>query len=156
MALAMTREMMRRVLNAARDHTASGNFDGPLYGSKVLLFTDPALTPGPDTVLADLTEPAYTGYARVALTWGAPHVEDGPTYEVSTGLSEFAPTDNLGTPAVVYGYGVVDSTASPNTLLLFAELFPAPISLATTDDYLGIVNQFRIGGAEYGTAVLVQ
>lgn len=152
--IVVVREMLRRLLNAARNHTASGNFDGPLRGSWVGLFTDAAPGLNVDTLLADLTEADFAGYGKVALTWGPPHVEGDSAYAVATGLSTFAPSDAV-TPNVCYGYFVVDSTGPPG-LLLFAEMFPQPISMGNAEAYLGIVNQFKVGDpANYGAADLV-
>lgn len=114
---------------------------GPLNGAKVRLFKND-ISPGPDTVLANLVTADYGGYAdSPAVVWSAGDT-DFDDRAVLVGASQnFAPTDSV-TPNTIYGYCIMDSTS---TNLLFAERFPNSVDLTSPADILVIVPMFRAG-----------
>lgn len=126
--------------------TAITGGGGVLNGALVGLFkSNTVLTP--DTVLADLTEADFTGYAQsAAVTWGSPGYDVNKVPEVLGDMKVF----NSGTPItitnVVYGYFVVDGAG---TTLLYAEKFATPASVINADQMLAVVP--RVQGGSYSS-----
>ncbi len=88
-------------------------------------------TPDDDTVIGDLTEASFTGYATKVLTragWGAPGTAGGITSSVYA-QQQF---DNTGGPTeTVYGYYV---TATDGGELLWLERLDDPRVVASGDN----------------------
>lgn len=80
------------------------NDGGPFFECSVGLFTN-EVEPGPNTVLADITPPAWTGYAATGALWGA------------------AQLDGLGGAAVLSASLVFTSGANADTLVRGYYLF---------------------------------
>lgn len=124
---------------------------GALNGAKVILFTN-AVTLTKLTTLADLTQPTYTGYAAVAITWGVA-VRDAAGDIVT--LSQAIPVQ-MGAPTdpdtKIKGYAVENSGA---TELLFAEVFPQQLDLVDDLTYYEIVVPFAPGKPQGKTAIVV-
>ena len=84
-----------------------------------------------DTELADLVRADYAGYAPVPLvraSWNVPTDVGGVAQTFwGAGFVSFAPTSGTQT---VYGYMVTDPSDS---LLLWLERFPSPISISTVN-----------------------
>lgn len=150
--LTLTRYAMQQVLTDLNTHVASGNYDGVLRGAKMLLYT--AVTGGEtvDSVLADVTECDFTGYAQQAVTWAGPYASMGSGYELVGSLTNWSPSDGV-TPNVALGWGLVDSGG---THLLALERFDNPVSLIDAFSYLGVVPKFTYTGADAGTGEVVQ
>jgi len=94
-------------------------------GKTLRLYTAIASTLSPATVLADLTEATFTGYAGVSLSAAfaaQTKIIDGQ-YGISTGNLSFACTG--GSPQTVIGYYVSDGTG-----VIFAEQFPAGVVMS--------------------------
>lgn len=125
------------VAAAVINHTVAGNFDGPIYGSKMGLFTN-SPTLSRLSVLADLTIATYTGYALQALTWsGAQRKPDG-SIQNETGLMTFQPSDAV-TPNTITGYFVQSLSGSH---LLWASMFDSPVPLPDALSALGLIDFF--------------
>lgn len=76
----------------------------PWAGAEMGLFTN-ALDPSDRTVLADLTEATFDGYARAPITWGTPYI-DGTGQVIFEGNNcEFLCT--AGTGEILEGYFVI-------------------------------------------------
>ena len=88
---------------------------------KYHLFTNNAM-PGPATVLADLTEASFPGYASVTVTsggWTSSGVSGHVGYKIAPAITF---TNSSGSSVSVYGFFVTDSTG---TILLAAARFDA-------------------------------
>lgn len=96
---------------------------GKLNGVKIGLYTN-NVTWNKNTVLTDVTECTFTGYAKVAVTWTTPFRATDGTYRVSSGLNVFQPTAASTETAV--GYFITDTAG---TVLLGGDAFPAPVPL---------------------------
>lgn len=107
---------------------------GTLHGALVGLYVN-NIAPDKANVLGDFTEPIYTGYARVTLTWGAGYRSSDGSYRQEGGLAQFAATDDAH-PTTVYGYFVV---AVDGTTLLGAEQLASPIDLPDDLTLLNLV-----------------
>jgi len=109
--------------------------DPLLVGAKVGLFSgSPNLTVA--TVIGDLTEAVYTGYARQSLgTLSAQYTDDNGDEQRDSALLTFAPSGST-TGDVITGWFLVDSGG---TMLLGAEYLDSPKTMSGADDHLPIV-----------------
>lgn len=105
---------------AAAQTAVGGQLTGALLG----LITN-AVSWGKGTVVADLVEPIYTGYARVAITWSAVFQAPDGTYRKASQLVVFQPAD-AAHPQNITGYFIV---AVDGTTLLGGENYASPIPL---------------------------
>lgn len=129
---------------------AAAGVAGPLNASKMVLFINsPGLNKA--TVLADLTQPTYTGYAASALTWSTPIRNGQNRIATHTGLIPWVMGDDL-LPTTVNGYGITDSAG---TALLAAEYFPSPVGLVDTLSFLGVVSEWISDNASPGQCSVV-
>lgn len=124
--------------------------DGVLKGAKVGLFVNtPSLSQG--TVIGDLTEPTFAGYAQQAVTWSGPFQQPDLSWADQGGLYTFQATDDL-TPTVVTGVFLVDSAG---THLIAAELLAPPIALPSSAQALLVSPQIASGNATWGANAIV-
>lgn len=113
---------------------------GTLSPTYHLYVTPATLTPA--TILADLTEASWPGYAAVAVTkWSPPEQAAPPA--ISRGDPVTWTRGNGGQPAEVYGYYVTDGPAGP---LLWAEASPTgALPMIQATDTVTIVPEFSLG-----------
>lgn len=86
-----------------------------------LLFVN-NITPNRSTLLTDLVEPTWSGYARRGLTasvWTTP-VQDGDFVVSTWGVDGFTYTNTDASPTTVYGWAIWDSGLGQ---LVFAQRF---------------------------------
>lgn len=118
--------------------------DPPLKTTKQALFTNnPPI--GPGTVWGDLTEAAYSGYAKSAtIVWTAAINEaDGSVTNMSPGhLFKLASADPLVTETIT-GVALVDTSTPPKLLAL--AVFDEPIPLANVGDGFLSILQLNTG-----------
>jgi len=98
---------------------------------------------GRSTVLSNLTEANFTGYAAVAsYTWSTPYVDvDGSALAIGADEAFIA---TAATPSnQVYGYYFTDSGA---TMLLAAYAFAAPVAIAGIGQAVTVVPFMRYSG----------
>jgi hypothetical protein len=99
---------------------------------KVRLFSNNLTAFTKATVLGDLTEASFTGYAAASPTWSAPALSSG----VAQTLGGTAPFTYTGVSStVVYGYYLTDSAG---TKFYGGNLFPAPQTLDTVTTTLSM------------------
>jgi len=114
----------------------------PWSNAKVGLFTNSTgITFA--TVLADLTEPTFAGYARAVLSNlnAGPYAEaDGNGWYAISGVIGWNPSADPASPETCYGFFVVDNAG---TNLLAAGLFPAPFTFRTAADLLTAILLLR-------------
>jgi len=114
---------------------------GKLNGGKIRLFQN-NVTPGPDTVLADLTVATFDGYAdSPAVVWG------GGDTDVEDRAVLIAPSITFSPTGAVIGNTIhwwAFFSLAPDTLVC-AERLPNPVVLAGPGDALVIVPMFRAG-----------
>lgn len=105
-------------------------------GGKIGLFVNNA-TIGPDTVLADLVEATFPGYAQVAIgTLSPPYIDPGSNQMVIDGANATFIAGAGMTPVTVYGAFIVDTGG---TILLGVEKFASPVLLTEVGQGLGYV-----------------
>jgi len=124
---------------------------GPFAGALLGLFTN-NITPTRSTILADLVEAAYAGYARQAGVYSVPgRDQNGNIGSFTTRLI----WQETGGPTAVNVYGIflVDSTGM---ILYGAELFDTPITLTTLLDYIATVTEFLGTGSGTGFTTVVE
>lgn len=144
-----TNAFLQACINALKANPAAV---GPLDGTKIGLFTAVAGGLTPDTVIADLTLATYTGYAAQAMTWSAVFADPDGSFATDSGLHVFQPTDAV-TPNVVSGYHV---TNTAGTVLLFAEMFAAPISLPNAFSAVRIVAHVELPDIDESAGTVIQ
>lgn len=96
-----------------------GVSDGQLGGGSIRLFTND-FVPGPNTVLADITEATFSGYAAVVTAnWGQPFLNPQGFVEVDAPSAQF---NHNGGAIVesVFGYYVTDAGGALVTVERFA------------------------------------
>jgi hypothetical protein len=105
---------------------------------------------------ADVTEPAYNGYARHALIWGAVGTDSTGRPSVSSGSVAFAPTDNLSSVGV-QGIAIYDAATGGN--LLGVALLPQKFTFHQVADVLNVVITVSLtsaSGVDYGSATAIR
>lgn len=133
---------------------AAGAVAGPLHGAYLGLFISPTPILTPASVMADIAEATYTGYARQALVWGSPYISAaGPEALDATGLI-FQPTDAV-TPNTALGMFLADAATVGN--LIASVRFPPPgVPLPDQFHALQIVGRALLDfNANWGDATLV-
>jgi hypothetical protein len=134
---------------AANDHTVSGSFSGPLFGSKMGLFTN-NIVPTGATLKSDLVLFVTTATPEVAVTWGAAYRRQEGGICTNTGLVLWQL--NANTPTLIYGYYIVDTTGA---FLYITELFPGgPIQLVDETSAIQVASETAFGGPDDGTCIL--
>lgn len=95
-------------------------FKGKLFKNDV--------TPTVATILANLTVADFSGYANATLAWGTPFINGSDKGEIDA--TQLTWTHNGGgTSNTIYGFYVVNAA---ETILIYAERFPAPILMGTS------------------------
>ncbi len=148
-----TRAFWSAMLAALFQHVVAGNYSGPLYGAYVMLFTNtPQLSP--DSVLADLTETVYTGYARQAVgAVQAAYIGASGNPTQNAPLLQFQPT---GTAVGEVIMGVALVSAAINGTLLAAEMLPDPLPMRKTTDNITVLVQLELDATNgIGTAEIL-
>lgn len=115
-----------KTLAAMADHTAAGNFDGPLSPTLLTLrlMSAPAVL-SRNTVLTDLAEATFDGYAAVSpVVWLSTYQLATGAYVLQSQITQFLATGNV-VLNTLYGWWI--ETSADSGKLLVAELFPAPI-----------------------------
>ncbi len=141
-------------IHAVTDYTQAGGggaVAGVLNGAKLILFTN-TLTLTKLTPLSALTPPTYTGYAPVAITWGAA-VRDSAGDIVT--LSQGVPVQ-MGSSSdpetTIMGYGIEDAAGAN---LLFAEVLPQQLDLVDNLTYYELVIPFCPPKPQSKTAIVI-
>lgn len=138
-------------IHAVTDYTQAGGGSavaGILNGAKVVLFTN-TLTPTKTTPLSALTQPTYTGYAPVAITWGSA-VRDsaGDIVTLSQGIP-IQMGSSSDPQTTIRGYGIEDS-GGVNLLLM--EVLASPLALVDNLTFFEVVIPFAPGKPQGKTA----
>lgn len=111
--------------------TALAGAGGSWNGAKLRLFQD-GITPGPSTVLADLTAATYTGSGdSTAVTWNAARVDENNDERIAGSSKQFLQT-GTGTVNVIGGVAYVGDPAG-TAFLIATKLFAAPIGFTITN-----------------------
>lgn len=142
--LVLTSATAKAILDAI---TLAGPTAGPASGLFAGLFTQ-NVPVTPQTVLTDLTEAAYPGYARLAVVWGADLVGANGAWDVPSGALEYRSTGVVSPSELVYGLFLVVGLAGAT--LIAAELFSAPVGFALAGDGFTAVIQWH-SDAQLGT-----
>jgi hypothetical protein len=99
---------------------------GPLNGAKVGLIAGP-LQPTDATVMGDITEPTYPGYAQKPVAnWTAAFVGSNGIPQIDGGDFLFQMNDS-STPTVIYGFFI--ATGAAPEVLVETWMFQAAIAL---------------------------
>jgi hypothetical protein len=110
---------------------------GAYSGCKVGLVAGP-LVPSKNTVLADIQEPTYPGYAQQAVTAWTPAYVGGTGIPQADGGDFLFQMTDASTPTTVYGFFLVQPAATGPPVvpayLVETFMFTAPQPLATPDD----------------------
>jgi len=120
---------------------ASGLPSGVLKQAKMGLFTN-QVPINLNTLLSDLVQPTYTGYALLAVTpWTGPVRQSDGSYQVISPDCVFQMQDSTK-PTVAYGAFLQTSDAQPE--LLGGVVFDTPVALQTWEDAAVIVAQLEL------------
>lgn len=112
-----------------------------LNGCVLRLFAND-VHPSWNTVLSDLIEPSFPGYATLPLTgWGGPIVTSQNTAMIATLTRTFTMT-SPGPASMIYGYFVTD----PNGYLAFLERDPAaPVEVSSSNPSYAVLPRLFAG-----------
>lgn len=117
--------------------------NGLFIGTKIRLFQN-NYTPVAATVIGDLTEATFSGYAQITLAGGAvAGALDAENRAVIT-WNAVTFTKAGATGNTIYGYYIVDNGG----VLLWLERFDAPISMTTDGAFITITPKFT-GKSQY-------
>lgn len=136
---------------ALKASVTSGDFAGPLTGSKVGLFVN-NITPGKSSIVSELTEASFAGYAKRSLTFGLPKRDENGNIGMDSGLSTWQPTDGV-LPQTAYGYFV---TNSAGTQLLGGAKFENPQTLTDALSALEVVVNVNVSNPTGGQATVAR
>jgi len=133
--------LTRAQANEVMDSIAAFPMASPASPWKVGLFTN-NIQPNADTVLADLTEASFTGYAKVTTTTGDSETQNDPLsgervvyFPPPAGGFHFEATATPGAPVNVYGFFLCDNAG---TTLLGAQHFGSPIVISGVGQAINI------------------
>ncbi|HXG48563.1 MAG TPA: hypothetical protein VNO52_13115 [Methylomirabilota bacterium] len=125
-----TKALLQDKLNVLKVDQAVTPTTSKLFGAKIGLFTN-AVVPSKDTVLADLTEANYTGYAQsAAVQWSNVFDDLSQKPSIRSQSVLFKPTGNAQLNTIRGAFLV----AADGVTLLGVELFNNPIVQGDADD----------------------
>lgn len=119
---------------------APGSYSG--YAIYCALFQSNT-TPSASTVLADLTECNFSGYAAVSVTWGTV-AQDGGGKASMTGTQIDFTHDGGGTPNDVYGWYLYFDNAGAVSLLAIERFASPPVVMDDNTDIISITPTFKL------------
>lgn len=103
------------------------------------------ITPSLTTVIADLQECDFVGYAESAtIVWGTP-INDADTTPTSISPSHLFRATASTTPNNVQNVFVTDGVASPNQGILASGSFSPPIGINNTGDGFSMLVNWNLG-----------
>lgn len=106
-----------------------------------LYSNDPSLSP--QTILDDLVEAAYTGYAEELLDSLVASLDPGDVAAMQNDPVSFVAPNPLTVPGTVTGYYWVDDA---ETTLIAVERFPDPFAMNGVGDTINITPRLRMPG----------
>lgn len=113
-----------------------------LAASKMALYKAIAQPISPSTVLADLTEADYDGYAQKTLTtWNAPYLDPAGGASIQPGTQQFDFAAGAGDTNVILGFYVLNAAGA----LVFIGNFDAPIAMAHNGDSIPVNATLNFG-----------
>lgn len=120
---------------------AMGRYDGAV----VRLFKND-ITPDRTTVLADLTEADFAGYAASsAVVWGAVFSDENDAANVVGGSKQFQASGPVSPAQQIYGYYVTNAAGDT---LYWAERFDQPKEVNGAEDAIIVVPGLKLGHQE--------
>lgn len=127
------------------DGSTTAAFTSTFSGAKLILATN-QFTPSKARVLADLTQPTFTGYAAIVLTWGVATYD--PTGQV-VAFSQLCTFRATAGPVniTVYGYGI---TNPAGTVLFGSGLFSTPLTIVDTNSTVNVVSSLPLQISQTG------
>lgn len=135
MSVTILTRAVKKTIMADLKASAVASYDGQFLAAIIRLFKND-ITPDEDTVLADLTEADFDGYAESgAVTWGEVHNGNDGSVEMQAGSQEFHCTGGT-TPNEIFGYMIVDSGG---TTLLAAHRFDESELMSADDDNVTLI-----------------
>lgn len=111
---------------------------GALATPSLGLLTNNPFAPTVNTLLADLTQPTFTGYAVAPLTLGALRSNSNGDLMDPYASVTFQPTVAPGSPVTVTG-AFLQATITAVDYLLQTTMLPTPFVFAATTDALDLV-----------------
>lgn len=131
------------------DLVVAGPPAGLLNGALVKLFKND-MTPSGLTLLADLDEADFTGYAASgAVTWDAGFTNEAGDGEIIGDTKQFL-ASGAAVANTVYGYYV---TSGDGLTLLFSERFAVPKLIDAAGKSITVIPRFQMPGAGAATII---
>jgi hypothetical protein len=109
------------------------------FGTQLKLFKN-NVVPSDASILSTFTEADFSGYAAASPTWSVA-TEVANKAQTNDSMPRVFSHSGGGTANTIYGYYVV-SFAAP--YLLWAERFPAPITMSASGDTITITAQLTL------------
>jgi hypothetical protein len=129
-------------LNALVEHDVSSPFNGPLEAVWLGLYVagTPPITA--NSVIGDIVEANYTGYARQELVWSPPFIDVRGPYTLQAASLFFSPSDSMVSNNIT---GLFLATLVTAGALNGAQALPSPGQvLAGPTNALTVVPQFQL------------
>jgi len=141
---------LKHLLDDMSADISSADYIGVLGQCQIGLFTNWAGF-SPDIALADLTEAAYTGYARQAVVWSSPYENTNNEAAMSSGDQVFRPTDSAA-PETVIGAMLIDDLGN----LVGVGSFDQAIPMESDQDQASIIVEMALSTVvDMGRAVAI-
>lgn len=122
---------------------------GLLDGATLHLYQND-LSPVATTVIADITEATFSGYASEAITWGDPSISEDGHIEMIGVAGEFRPTATTVTNDI---YGAYIMTDTP-TLFAAGRLDDPPEFMGATSNVMLLTVRVRVSPMGVPTVVI--
>jgi hypothetical protein len=117
--------------------------EAPVFGHSLRLYQNNYVITR-DTILSDLVEATFNGYAAINPTWGSPF-QNGVEDVIAGSVSTFTAGGGLIGPQTIYGYYFLDNVGNYS----WGETFPGgPTTIAVIGQQLVIYPQLKM--ANYG------
>lgn len=111
----------------------------PLDGAEMILFTNQPDQNDPTLVIADLTQPTFTGYTAEAIaTWVQYNDSESRPYLASTPI-EYNPTNATNLPQTIRGAALINGTD-----LLAVGYFPLAKVLSVADQVMHVTPRLQV------------
>lgn len=107
-----------------------------IFNQHVKLFKAPS-APDEDTVLADLVEPTFTGYAEIvvsSVTWPNPTINGSSEAESDSPTITWTCTTAPGSPETILGVAIVIDNNLGGNAIWWIDLLPTPRVITDVGD----------------------
>lgn len=149
----VTAYLLNLVMLGLKQHTASGNYDGPLRAAYLGLVKTGSPPWSKTSTIGGIVEADYSGYARQLVVWFPPYIDtQGADALVGASLL-YQPTDALAPNQITGGF-LADAATAGN--LLCGAMLPSPgVGLPDATTGVSFVPRFSLAfNGDFGGLVV--